>query len=461
MKNNRSKKRILLAQILCIAGCLLFCSFLCGKYLILATFNESYHGTKNTITYQTIEDSVIEGDFYDRDGALILGNASPGQSAYAEKPKNYSYAWLVGYYSVNGGVENTFGLRGNLKDYSLFHLDAENKGASITLTTDNRLQNKAFALLNGNEGSITVIDNKTGAILALSSQSTVTYDVNDMESLLNSDVPGSQFRRGTYENDPPGSTFKVITAAAALKKAEDDNLDSSFFQFVDAGSYTPAGSDYVITNYNNVTYGNIDLEEAMNHSVNCYFADLGIRTGASYLQKTASAFMLGKDIDIPYLCTLHSSMNFADEKPITIAQTSFGQGDTQITPAHLCLIAQAIANDGKMMRPYIVQNIKSGNHTLYRHINRKLSTALKNSVDVKLKEIMHSTALLYGLDEATYGMVYAKTGTAECAEGRIHTYMIGFTKDASFCISMNNSLHSTDLYPVARQLVSAINEIYE
>ena len=237
MKNNRSKKRILLAEIACVIGCLLFSTFLCGKYLLLATFDDGYHGTKNTITYQTIEDFVVEGDIYDRDGALILGNASPGVSAYAENPKNYSYAWLLGYYSVNGGIENTFGLRGNLKDYSLFHLDAENKGASITLTTDNRLQNTAYALLNGKEGSITVIDNHTGAILALSSQSTVAYDVNDMESLLNSDVPGSQFRRGTYENDPPGSTFKVITAAAALKKAEDavtiDSTDMSIESVVE------------------------------------------------------------------------------------------------------------------------------------------------------------------------------------------------------------------------------------
>lgn len=453
-------RKIRITEIITLCGAILFLGVLCGKYLVLAAFSEQYHGTKNTITYEEISGRMIEGDILDRDGALILGNAAGGVPASAEYPKNYSYAWLLGYYSVTNSVENSFGLRGSLKDYSLFRLDEDNKGATVTLTTDNRLQNHAYELLNGHEGSITVIDNKTGAILCLASQSTVDYDVNDMNSLLNSDVPGSQYRRGTFENDPPGSTFKVVTAAAALTKARDENLDNTFFQFVDAGSYKPAGSDYVITNYNDTAYGNIGLEEAMNNSVNCYFADLGIKTGSEILQKTASSFMLGKDIEIPFLCTLHSSMSFADDKPITIAQTSFGQGDTQITPVHLALIAQAIANDGKMMRPYIVSSIRSGKLPLYSHINRKLSTATDKDITDKLKKIMHSTALGYNLDEETYGYVCAKTGTAECVNDRIHTYLIGFTENASFCISMNNASHSTDLYPVARQLIPVINEIY-
>ena len=100
MKNNRSKKRILLAEIACVIGCLLFSTFLCGKYLLLATFDDGYHGTKNTITYQTIEDFVVEGDIYDRDGALILV-----LSSIRSRPSYYSFAdfnqKIVKLHSIN------------------------------------------------------------------------------------------------------------------------------------------------------------------------------------------------------------------------------------------------------------------------------------------------------------------------------------------------------------------------
>ncbi len=461
-KNNAlSKQRIRIVEICSILLCLVFVTFFSGKYLVSPYFSAEKKGTKNSITYNAIKDYVVEGDIIDRNESLIMGNASAGASSYADYPENESYAYLLGYYSVNSGKENTYGLRGNLKDYSLFHLDANNKGATVQLTTDNDLQDYAYALLGNQEGSITVIDNKTGAILALASHSTITYDVNDINSLLLSDVEGSNYRRGTFENDPPGSTFKIVTAAAALEKQEEEGFDDSYFDFTDTGSYLPAGSDWTITNYENVAYGDVDLETAMNKSINCYFADLGIRIGGEALAKTSAAFMVGKDIDIPFLTTLHSKIDVdASSQNDEIAQTSFGQGHTQITPVHLALIAQAIANDGVMMSPYIVSKIYDNSLPLYQHINHKLSKATDETVCEKLKTILHSTAEGYGLDEANYGMVYAKTGTAECANDRIHTYLVGFTESASFCISLNNSDHSYLLYPYAQQIVSKINAIY-
>lgn len=459
--NALSKKRIRMVEICSILLCLLFVTFFSGKYLISPYFSSQKRGTKNTIIYNTIKDTVIEGDIIDRNDSLIMGNASSGTGSYADYPENESYAYLLGYYSVSSGKENTYGLRGNLKDYSLFHLDSNNKGATVKLTTDNALQNLAYSLLGNQEGSITVIDNATGAILALASHSTITYDVNDIGSLLNSNVEGSHYRRGTFENDPPGSTFKIVTAISALEKQEEDNLDDSFFQYYDTGTYLPEGSDWTITNYESVAYGDVNLESAMNHSVNCYFADLGIRVGAEQLTKTAKDFKIGEDIEIPFLTTIHSSFDLSkDSDNGLIAQTSYGQGDTQITPVHLALIAQSIANNGTMMSPYVVSQIDSNSLPLYRHFNHKLGTVCDESICDKIKPILHSTAEGYGLTESQYGMVYAKTGTAECANDRIHTYLVGFTESASFCISLNNSDHSYNLYPLAQQLVSKINDIY-
>ena len=455
-----SRQRIRIVEVASVAGTLLFTAVFSGKYLILPIVSENSRAEKATVTYEAIKDKVVEGDILDRNGNLVMGNASPGKSAVAQSPQNYSYAYLLGYYSVNSGKENKYGLRGNLKDYSLFHLDSDNKGATTTLTIDTALQNEAYELIGDNVGSITVIDNKTGAIRALASHGPAEYDVNNLSDFLSSDVPDAQYRRGTYENDPPGSTFKVVTATAALTKAEKENLPDSFFEYEDNGSYTPEGSDYTIHNFDDIAYGQTDLERAMNYSVNCYFANLGIKTGAEQLTKTFKDFQIGKDIKIPFLCTLHSSFDLGDSKPIKIAQTSFGQGETQITPAHIALIAQAVANDGVMMSPYIVENIKSGKLPLYQNFQHKLSTCMDDNVNQKLKAVMHSTAEVYGLTESRYGMVYAKTGTAECANDRVHTYLMGFTEDAAFCISMNNGPNSALLYPVAQSLVLDINQCY-
>jgi len=459
MKRRYTRQRIRMTEAAAMAIVLCFTGGFGYKYLLSPVISSDSAAVKNNITYQEIDDKVIEGDIIDRSGNIIMGYASAGSSSYANYPENVSYSYLLGYYTLSAGRENMYGLRGNLKEYSLFTLDEANKGAAVRLTTDSGLQDYAYSLLGDGEGSIIVLDNETADVLCLASRSTITYNVNDLESFITSDVEGSQYRRGTYENDPPGSTFKVVTAAAALEKAADEGLDESWFAFHDTGTYTPEGSDYVITNYNSIAWGDVNLETAMNNSVNCYFADLGIKTGASKLKKTAEKFMLGKDIEIPFLTTIKSSMSFEDTEPITVAQTAFGQGDTEITPFHLALIAQAVANDGKMMQPHIVESIKSGSLPLYQKVNRRLSRSTDEETAETLKEILHSTAEGYGLYENTYGYVCAKTGTAECANDRIHTYMIGFTEKYSFCISRNNGHASSDLYGTAQYLVSYLNQM--
>ena len=462
-ENNRPKDESRIRLVI-IAGCAVCIAFVCGfagKYLLGPWLSEDSLATKNSITYETIEPYAIEGDIIDRYGTIIMGNGEAGSPIYADYPDNYSFAWLLGYYTVSIDGENSFGIRGNTSRYSLFTLDRNDRGATTRLTVDEGLQNYAWQyLLAGQEGSITVIDNKTGAILCLASQSTIDYDANDISTLLYNNVPDSQYRRGTFENDPPGSTFKIVTAAAALQKAEEEGLGDDFFYYYDTGEYTPEGDDFTITNYGYYSYGDLDLESAMNSSVNCYFANLGVKVGQNALQNMADQFLIGTDIEIPFLCTLQSRFDYGDSSPAFLAQAAFGQGNTEITPVHLALIAQAVANGGEMMQPYIVESIKLGRIPLYKHIKRALNDCISGSVDEKLKQVMHSTAEGYGLDEGTYGYVCAKTGTAECADGRIHTYLVGFTENASFCISMNNSDISANLYGTAQMLVNYINSMY-
>ncbi|MDD6229633.1 MAG: penicillin-binding transpeptidase domain-containing protein, partial [Lactimicrobium massiliense] len=118
---------------------------------------------------------------------------------------------------------------------------------------------------------------------------------------------------------------------------------------------------------------------------------------------------------------------------------------------------QAVANDGVMMSPYIVQKIDGSLFTSYQARQKKLSAAIDETVDARLKEAMHEAALSYGFSESKYGMVYAKTGTAECPNDRVHCYMIGFTDNYSFCVSFNSMASSVQLYPQALALVNYLN----
>lgn len=458
-EKNHSVRRIRYTMIGCTVLCVGFASVYGYRYAIAPFSNQALSASISSLKYSTISEYAMEGDYIDRYGSLIMGSSVPGQAATAPYPENYSYAYLLGYYTVSGTQENTYGLRGNLSDYTLFHLDDNNKGATVQLTTISPLQNYCQQLLAGQEGSIIVLDNSDSAILALASNSLVDYDVNDMNTLLGSDVEGSQFRRGTYETDPPGSTFKVVTATAALTKQEEEGFGDDWFTYTDEGSYYAEGSDFEITNWANLSYGTIGLEEAMNSSVNTYFANLGVKTGKDQLEKTAEKFMLGKDIEIPFLTTISSSMDIGNTQ-IELAQASFGQGKTQITPLHIALIFQAIANGGDMMQPYIVNKIVSqSNIPYYRAFPHKLSNTMSTEVNVKMWDILHSTAVGYGFDEYNYGMVYAKTGTAECANDRIHTYIAGFTDRYTFVVSSNNSSISYVNVPIAQALVQYLNTL--
>ena len=125
MTNKRSPEsismsRIRLVEVGSIIVSLVFTSFFAYKYLINPHINTNANTTKYQIIYDAIKSYAIEGTIVDRDGNTILGNAAAETRATADYPQNLSYAWLLGYYSVNDHRQNSFGLRGNLKDYLLF-----------------------------------------------------------------------------------------------------------------------------------------------------------------------------------------------------------------------------------------------------------------------------------------------------------------------------------------------------
>ncbi|QRG87077.1 penicillin-binding transpeptidase domain-containing protein [Bulleidia sp. zg-1006] len=441
MMNSKANKRIGITMIILLLALVILIIHFSYSFLYLPSHNAQKIREKRMYSFQSLPKSAQEGNYYDTNGHLLMEHGKANSS------EAYSMAWLLGYYASDNNHEYKMGLRGNLVDYSYLHLNKQKVGASTFLTIDSNLQNLAYELLHNQEGSITVLDAKTGAIRALASHSTFDFNINDLSTLTKQTAKNSQFTRGLFEKDPPGSTFKIITSISALEQENIPNLN-----FKDTGSYLSKDGGTKIVNFENKAYGNVGLEKALNHSINTYFAHLGEELGPTALEKTAQKFLIGQDIPIPYLSTLHSKLDVQGANEL--AATAYGQGKTQITPVHLALIAQSLANKGIMKEAYIVESIQSDQNILYKHQEKDLSKVTESAVIEKLNPYLRSTAKLYGLK----GEVYAKTGTAELPDKTTHIYLLAYTKDYGICLSLNHKNQSNRLIPLANRLLQYLQK---
>ena len=393
--------------------------------------------------------SITEGVIQDRNGQTISAGLLPGEPGFCYEP--YAYGYLIGYSSPRYGVS---GLRDRYHTVP-HHGDKNGIGATIQLTTDNAIQQYAYQLLGETPGSILVLDNRDGAILALASRNVAPFNVNqieeDWESI--SAQEGMLLTLGVDDwTDPPGSVFKLVTAAAALEAGyTEDQL-----RYQDTGTYDADG--FAIHNAGNAVFGELNLAEALIHSSNTYFAQLAVGLGGYALQQQAERFCIGTDVELDF-ATLHSSFNLGEATVASLAQTGFGQGQTGLSPLHLAMIYQSVANDGQMRRPYLVQQVYQGKRVLERGKKEDLGQTVSQKTAQTLQDMLHQTALSYGFDLETYGWVAAKTGTAELSDGTHHIYLCGFTETYTFVLSRNHTLESSSsLFPSAFALLKALRQ---
>lgn len=458
MKSNR---RIRIMIVLYLILSMAFLAMFVSRFYIQAGASEglvSYSSAKSGAERA----STMEGIFYSTEGTQLTWPDKPGIPGALNELESESFAFLL-------GNENYGSLRLYLDDY-LYKPDDLGNGPEVHMTVSSILQDYAYQqILSGREGSVIVADNKTGKILCLAShsdESLPSFSLADEQNTFLAEsmkVDGSQYIRGIYEQDPPGSTFKIITAAAAL---EDDDLNPDVFFYYDEGELIPPGNTYQVHNYNYNVYGDLDLVTAFMYSSNTYFANLALETGWNSMQKTAEAFALNTSFTIPFLTTVRSSFRRGNRTPAELAMAGFGQGGISLSPMNLVLIAEAVANNGTANSPYLIEDISHpGKSHLYRNEARTLiNNDISDETYGVLKECLRQTAEYYGLPEGTY----AKTGTAECparnnsgTSERVHTYILVFTDRYSFCISMNDSEASHELVEPACWLIEQINYVYD
>ena len=386
-------------------------------------------------------------------GPILLGSQTIAESTPTTDSLKYlreygdgsTYAAITGFYSlVYGatGIESEANdvLAGNDSRFFVDRLqqlfaNREPKGGAIRLTINPDAQLAAMKALNGRTGAVVAIDPTTGAILALASSPSFdpnllsSHDAQEIQNTyeeLNADSNQPMLNRPLAMTLPPGSTFKLVTAAAALESGK-------YFAESELPGPTEInlpGTDVQLGNWNGKSCGTDDvttLRAALEISCNTAFAWLGMELGADAIGEQAQKFGFESEFEVPMTAAV-SRFPTDLNKPQT-AMSAIGQFDVRATALQMAMVAAGIANDGVVMKPYLVSQILGPDLTVLQNTN---PSAFGRAMSVENSKILRdmmvgvvtkgtaSNARISGIN------VGGKTGTAENAPGEpAHAWFVG------------------------------------
>lgn len=453
--------------------------------------SDAYRNNKNN-------KRVILNEYANPRGSIIVQGTPIAESVatkdelkYLRKyPDGPTYADLTGWYSLvydkNGLEETEDGLLSG-SDSRLLGTRITDlltgrtpKGGSVSLTINKAAQEKAYAGLGGRRGAVVALDPRTGAILA--AVSSPSYDPSVLSShnldaiqaawkRLNADKDQPLLPRAFQATYPPGSVFKVVVAAAALKagKKPDDVIPGpTVLPLPDGGTMHNFANESCSKNGKTTT-----LIAALTISCNTAFAQLGIDTGQDAVQSEANLFgMNDQDFSVP-LSVSGSTMGTIENRS-QLGQSSIGQFNVQMTPLQAAMISAAVENNGTLMQPYLVQQELAPNLSVLDTTQpMQQSQVLPPDLDRQLQQMMENvvskgTGTLAQIDNERVG---GKTGTADNADAKgnplpPHAWFTGYAADPVHPIAVavvlenagvtgNESAGGEKAAPLARDVMKA------
>ncbi|MEU6684829.1 penicillin-binding transpeptidase domain-containing protein [Streptomyces sp. NPDC046832] len=305
---------------------------------------------------------------------------------------------------------------------------------NVVTTIDPGVQKAAYDALGDKKGGAVAVDPKTGKILAV--VSTPSYDPS---SLTDANTAGSAWKKLTTDPDkplvnralrqplPPGSTFKLVVAAAALE----DGLYSSVDERTDSPDpYTLPGTSRDLTNENpNAPCTDATIRTALEYSCNNVFAKMAVKLGQDKVKAMAEKFGFNDDaLDVPVRA--YTSVYPSDMHPSQTALTGIGQFDVTATPLQMAMVSAAIANGGKLVSPHMVSQITdSGGDVLEDYDDAGSKEIVSSSTAEQLQSAMQTvvskgTGTNAQVPGATVG---GKTGTAQHGENNSQVPYAWFT----------------------------------
>ena len=468
---------------------LLFCTLLVSTtwiQFVTATSLDNRPGNRRTLL-----------ESYSRERGAILVDGSPIAKSVPTKddlkyvrtyPSAKLYSQVTGYYSftygAGGGLEGAEDSLLSGQSDKLFYrrvLDMVTgkvpSGASLELTINPKAQLAADKALGNQRGAVVALDPRTGAILAMVSHpqyNPTSLSSHNLDSVatawksLNAN-PGRPAVNRAIAGDlyPPGSTFKLVTAAAALssgKFTEESQIPG------------PATLDLPLSTTNLPTDdhqpcgpgGKTTLTHALEISCNTAFGWLGLTLGGDALRAQAAKFGFGDSLRVPMRVTPSTVPPLNAPQA---AQAAIGQYDVRVTPLQMAMVSAAIANKGTVMKPYLVKDTRNSNldvidqsqpERLSQAITPDVAAALNRMMVTVVKSGTGTPAQISGIEVA------GKTGTAQHAKGGApHAWFVAFApaSDPKIAVAVvvedggnagNEAFGGKVAAPIARAVIEAV-----
>ena len=424
---NRESKRIITLFISLCAGFILLIGYLSYFQIFKAeTIRENQYNKRLWID----EEEVLRGSIIDRDEEVLVYSQEKNGSIERVYKYDYLYSHIIGYST------REYGKSGLEKNFNSYLINANRNtainevinlinpvgvGNNLKLTIDTDLQRKSRELLRGKKGAIIAMDPKTGEILSM--VSLPDYNVNsliDNWAQISEDTNSPLINRGVQGLYTPGSTFKIVTALSSLELKDEERV------FNCQGSIEIDG--YIFKDFNSSGHGSIGLLEAFSKSCNTYFASLATHIGYDELKAMAESLYFNQRIPFD----LDTSISRFPETQVgltDLAASGIGQGRIGASPLNMLLITSAIANDGDMMKPYIVEKVISPQSNDVEIFTGEILTSIDSSIDiVRMQEMMREVVINGTGTNARIRnvQVAGKTGTAENASGKNHAWFVGY-----------------------------------
>ena len=420
-----------------LVGALVVAAFLTlSGWFALTVFEQGSIWASNSYNTRLTATGAQRGDITDRDG-VALATTQDGERVYLENTAarralaatvgdtaGMSGTGIEGYYS-----SQLLDISGSLIErLSALFNGTERKGSSVKLTVDAQLTAYISSIFpSGYRGAVCVLNYETGEILAMVSKP--DYDPYDAAG---EDVEDTAYLnrclQGLYT---PGSVFKIVTLAAALE--HDPNVLSQ--TFVCSGEWAYEGGSIVCAG--RTAHGTIDLETAFARSCNVTFGKLAYQLGLERLRETAEALGFNENFKFSDFALYNSQFPTEIGNTSDLVWSGIGQGTVLVTPMHMAMITSAVANDGVMMQPWLVERIATESGTVTKSGSAQAWKQVMSAQTAQIiQQYMYTTVESGTATRAQISgvRVCGKTGSAETSDDKTvetNSWYTGYIDDGA------------------------------